>query len=96
MSITVTGRIAGCDFSFIHASLRAGAGVGIMPSFQAAASLADGSLQRVLPGWSQAAATLWFVYPASRHPPRKLTAFRDFVLESFAEPGAGGRRRAAP
>jgi DNA-binding transcriptional LysR family regulator len=93
-SAEVTGRVAGSDFAFIHAALRAGAGIGYLPSFQATRSLADGSLQRVLPGWHRLSATLWLVYPASRHVPRKVLAFRDFLLESFGEPGATGRRRA--
>jgi len=90
-SIEVTGRIGGSDFSFLHAALRAGAGIGVMPSFLTTQSVADGTLQRVLPAWSRSSATLWFVYPASRHLPRKVIAFRDFVLESFGQTAPRGR-----
>jgi DNA-binding transcriptional LysR family regulator len=85
-TVEVSGRIGGSDFAFLHAVLRAGAGIGIMPSFLATSALADGTLQRVLPGWSRTSATLYVVYPASRHVPRKVIAFRDFVLESFGQP----------
>jgi DNA-binding transcriptional LysR family regulator len=90
-TVDVTGRLAGADFAFVHAALRAGAGIGTMPSFLATRSLAEGTLVRVLPGWSQAAGTLFFVYPAARHVPRKVIAFRDFMLESFGRPVPRGR-----
>ena len=90
-TVEVTGRIGGSDFAFLHAVLRAGAGIGIMPSFLATAALSDGTLQRVLPAFRRTSATLYFVYPASRHVPRKVIAFRDFVLESFGQPAPRGR-----
>jgi DNA-binding transcriptional LysR family regulator len=82
---------AGRAFAFVHAALHAGAGIGSMPSFLATRSLAEGRLVRVLPGWSRASATVFFVYPAARHVPRKVIAFRDFVLESFGRPVPRGR-----
>jgi DNA-binding transcriptional LysR family regulator len=90
-SVDVTGRVAGADFAFVHAALRAGAGIGIMPSFLATRSLAEGSLVRVLPGFCRASATVFFVYPAARHVPRKVIALRDFMLESFGRPAPRGR-----
>jgi DNA-binding transcriptional LysR family regulator len=90
-SVDVTGRLAGADFAFVHAALRAGAGIGSMPSFLATRSLAEGSLVRVLPAFCRASATLFFVYPAARHVPRKVIALRDFVLESFGRPVPRGR-----
>ena len=83
---TVTGHLGGGDFAFLLSALRVGAGVGIMPSFLAARSVADGTLSRVLPGWSRTSSSLFFVYPAARHVPKKVLAFRDFVLESFGQP----------
>ena len=65
-----------------------------MPSFLTAHTLSDGTLQRVLPEWSRASATLYFVYPASRHVPRKVIAFRDSLSwESFG-PAPAPRPRA--
>lgn len=90
-TVDVTGRIGGSDFAFLHTVLRAGAGIGMMPSFLATAAIAEGTLQRVLPEWSRTSATLYFVYPASRHVPRKVIAFRDFVLETFGQPAPRGR-----
>jgi len=85
--VTVTGRIAGTDFAFVRAVLRAGAGIGLLPTFSAARDLTDGFLVRVLPEWSRAAGTLYVVYPQLRHVPKKVTAFRDFIVENAKQLG---------
>ncbi|UQA57238.1 LysR family transcriptional regulator [Polyangium aurulentum] len=82
-SVTLSGRINGRDFSFVRAALRAGAGVGSLPAFMATEDLAAGRLVRVLPSFGRAVGVLFVVYPAARHVPRKVIAFRDFVLESL-------------
>lgn len=81
-AMAVTGRIAATDFTFVRAVLRAGAGIGMLPAFSAARDVSDGHLVRVLPGWTRAAGTLYVVYPVTRHLPRKVAVFRDFVLEN--------------
>jgi len=81
-TVKVAGRIGATDFTFVRAVLRAGAGIGMLPAFSAARDVSEGHLVRVLPGWSRAAGTLYVVYPALRHQPKKVTAFRDFVLEN--------------
>jgi len=81
--VTVTGRIGGNDFAFLRAAARAGAGIAMLPAFPAGRDRDDEGLVRVLPGWSRPSASLYFVYPAGRHVPKKLVAFRDFVLEAF-------------
>ncbi len=83
--VTVTGRIGGNDFAFLRAAARASAGIAMLPTFPGCES-DDESLVRVLPGWSRPSASMFFVYPAGRHMPKKLVAFRDFVLESFGLP----------
>lgn len=85
--VVVTGRIGGGDFAFLRAALRTGAGIGLLPAFSAARDLAEGHLVRVLPGWSRAAGTLYVVYPVSRHVPKKVIAFRDFVLDHVKQLG---------
>jgi len=94
--VTVTGRIAGSDFAFLRSAVRAGAGIGLLPSFVGARDVAEGSLVRVLPAWSRSeasrsAASLCIVYPVARHVPKKVVAFRDFVLETFAQAAPRGR-----
>jgi DNA-binding transcriptional LysR family regulator len=84
-TVTVTGRLAGNDLTFIRAAVRAGAGIGVLPTFIAARDLAEGRLVKVLPAWAQAQGTVFVVYPAARHVPKKVIAFRDFVVESFKQ-----------
>jgi DNA-binding transcriptional LysR family regulator len=85
--VEVSGRIAGTDFAFNRALLRTGAGIGMLPAFSAARDLAEGNLARVLPGWSRPAGTIYVVYPVAKHVPRKVAAFRDFVLENAKQLG---------
>jgi DNA-binding transcriptional LysR family regulator len=75
------GRIACDDLLFVRDAVRAGAGLGLLPTFVAEPDVAAGHLVRVLPRLERPAGTLHIVSPASRHPPRKVTAFRDLVLE---------------
>jgi DNA-binding transcriptional LysR family regulator len=79
----LTGRVRTGDFVFARAAIRAGAGIGPLPSFLVGRELADGRLQHVLPGWSELAGPLYFVYPSARHVPKKVSAFREFVVECF-------------
>lgn len=79
--VGTAGRIACDDLLFVRDAVRAGAGLGMLPTFVAEPDLADGTLVRVLPRYERAAGALHIVTPASRHQPRKVTAFRDLVLE---------------
>ena len=84
-TVKVSGRIGSNDFSFVRSVVRSGAGIGGFPAFIAARDVTEGHLVRILPAWSRTAGTLYIVYPASPHLPKKVTAFRDFVVESFAQ-----------
>lgn len=77
------GRIVCDDMSFVRAAIREGAGLGILPTFLAEADVTTGALVRVLPRWTMHTGDLWMVSTAARHAPRKVTAFRDFVIESL-------------
>jgi DNA-binding transcriptional LysR family regulator len=88
--VTVTGRVGGNDFAFIRGVLRAGAGIGLLPSFQAARELSQGTLAPVLPEWSWPVGSVYIVYLAARPTPRKVVAFRDFMMESYPQLGTTG------
>jgi DNA-binding transcriptional LysR family regulator len=77
------GRIVCDDMSFVRAAIGAGAGLGILPTFLAEADVTTGALVRVLPRWTMRTGDLWIVSTAAKHAPRKVTAFRDFVVESL-------------
>jgi DNA-binding transcriptional LysR family regulator len=52
--------------------------------------VAAGRLVRVLPRYERPSSTLFLVTPAARHVPRKVTAFRDLLLEQLgARVGVG-------
>lgn len=74
-------RIACDDLLFARDAVRAGAGVGLLPTFLAEADVVAGRLVRVLPRFERPAGHLHIVTPAAKHVPRKVTAFRDLVLE---------------
>ncbi len=83
VTVEPRGRIVCDDMFFVQAALRAGAGIGALPNFVAAADVAAGNLVCALPRWSGLAGQLWLVSPGGRHPPRKVTAFRDFAMEAL-------------
>jgi len=74
-------RILTDDAHFVREATRAGAGVGAMPPYLAEAALTAGELVRVLGARHVAGAGIYLVYPSSKNLPRKVTAFRDFLLE---------------
>lgn len=70
------------DFFLIRELVRDGAGIGAMPSFVAEPHVREGFLEALpmndLPRWQGG---LFLVYPSSGQVSRKVTAFRDFLLE---------------
>lgn len=78
-------RVIGDDMMFVHRTVRAGAGLGLMPAFLAQPDLAAGTLVRVLPKIESKMGGLFLVHPPAQHVPRKVTAFRDFVVQHLAQ-----------
>ena len=74
------------DVLLLHGAVKAGMGLGVLPTFLTHDDLRAGHLVRVLPRVSTCSGTLYFVHPPAQHLPRKLTALRDHLLESL---GAG-------
>ena len=72
-----------CDDFFLVRSLVAhGAGVGLLPRFVADAHVRDGSLELVPVGSGPPlGADFILLYPSSGQVPRKVTAFRDFLID---------------
>ncbi len=69
------------DVFFCSQAVRAGLGIGAMPSFLTRADVESGAVVAVIPKWSREAGSLFFVHPRAQHVPSKVTAFRDFLLE---------------
>lgn len=83
----VQPRVSASEFSLLREAARAGGGVALMPAVMAEPLLQTGELVRVLPQWSISVGSLIMLYPSGGSPPRKVTAFRDFLLTAFK--GAG-------
>jgi DNA-binding transcriptional LysR family regulator len=74
-------RILCDDLLFVRDAVRAGVGVGLLPTFVAEPDVLAGSLVRIVPRFERPAGSLYIVMPAAKHVPGKVTAFRDLVLE---------------
>ncbi|HEX7489504.1 MAG TPA: LysR substrate-binding domain-containing protein, partial [Anaeromyxobacteraceae bacterium] len=86
-------RVVCDDLLFARDAMRAGAGIGLLPTFVAAPEVAAGALVRVLTTHERTAGYLHIVTPGGRHVSRKVTAFRDLALELLR--GDPTRRRLA-
>lgn len=69
------------DLLFVRDAIRSGAGIGYLPTFVADPDVVAGTLVRVLPRLERVAGNMYVVTPAARHVPRKVTAFRELVVE---------------
>ena len=79
------------DILTLRNLVRDGAGVGLLPQFVTEPYVAQGHLQRIMPSQALSAARHRIVYPSSGQVPRKVTAFRDFLVERVkARPLAAG------
>jgi DNA-binding transcriptional LysR family regulator len=77
-----TARFLCDDFFIIRDLVRDGVGVGMLPAFVADAYVRDGSIEPVAIGDRPAAVAAYvMLYPSSGEVPRKVAAFRDFLVE---------------
>jgi DNA-binding transcriptional LysR family regulator len=74
-------RIVCDDLLFVRDAVRAGAGIGLLPTFVAEPEVLAGSLVRIVPRLERQAGSLYVVTPAAKHVPAKVVAFRELVLE---------------
>jgi DNA-binding transcriptional LysR family regulator len=85
MVVRPRGRIVADDFLYVREAARAGAGIALLDALFTERDLADGTLVRVLPRYSlRGSGGLYLVHPATRHLPRKVAMFRDFLIEEAA------------
>jgi DNA-binding transcriptional LysR family regulator len=96
VGVAPRGRIVCDDLIFVRDAVRAGAGIGLLPTFVAEPDVLAGALVRVLPRHERTAGWLHVVTPAAKHVPPKVTAFRDLVLEIVRLRWAGAAPAKAP
>lgn len=75
------GPICCDDIFFVREAVRAGAGIGVIPTFLVDKDLARGRLVTVLPQYHTLAAYVYIIRPGTREVPRRVRAFNDFLLE---------------
>ncbi|MDX2009224.1 MAG: LysR substrate-binding domain-containing protein [Myxococcaceae bacterium] len=72
------------DFLLARDLLRDGVGVGVLPTFVARAYVREGLLEEVsVTGLPAMGGELVMLYPSSGQTPRKVTAFRDVLVEAL-------------
>lgn len=83
--VEVRGPLGADDLSFVRRALLGGIGVGILPSFTCARDVERGRLVRLLPSYRAFDAPIHLVYPSARYVPRRVAAFRDFLITSLSD-----------
>lgn len=74
-------RVAADDMLVTREMLRAGVGIGMLPSFLAEPDVATGALARVLPRWDLREGHVYVVVPSQRQLAPKVRAFRELLIE---------------
>jgi DNA-binding transcriptional LysR family regulator len=74
-------RIVCDDFLFVRDAVRAGAGIGLLPTFVAEPEVLAGALVRIVHRFERPAGSLFIVTPEAKHVPGKVSAFRELVVE---------------
>lgn len=74
-------RVSADDMLFARGACVAGVGLALLPSFTARDDVAAGRLVRVLPKAELPTGALYLVHAPTAHVPKKVTAFRDYLLE---------------
>lgn len=75
------GRVSSSEILFVRELIRAGDGIGFLPTFLAQADVDSGVLVRVLPKASAFTGYVWLVRPVTKHVPARVAAFRDFITD---------------
>lgn len=81
----VKPRLVVNEMQFLRETVKAGAGIGPLPSFLTHADVAAGALVRVLPKWGPAPVAVHLVQPSRKHQSPTAKAFRAMVLDVLAQ-----------
>ncbi len=87
VSVPVQGNISANEAMTLQRAALAGAGIAMLPTYQAAPALHSGELLRLLPQAKPRELNLNAVYTSRKHMPATLRSMLDFLAERFtAEP----------
>jgi DNA-binding transcriptional LysR family regulator len=79
--IAFTPRMVCRDFVLLHAAVRAGLGIALLPESVVREDLQSGALARVLPQWNTPQGVLHVVFPSRRGMLPAVRALIDFLAE---------------
>ncbi len=74
--VVARGRVDADEMGFVQSMLLAGHGIGLLPAFLAASSVAAGRLERVLPRHAVRGPAMHVVWPSRRFEPAAVVRFR--------------------
>lgn len=87
VSVPVQGNISANEASTLLSATLAGAGISLLPSYQAGVHVHRGDLVRLLPDAEPRVMNIYAVYASRKHMPAALRSMLDFLAERFtAEP----------
>ncbi len=85
VSVPITGTITSNEATTLLRVTLAGAGVAMLPSYQAGDYIRRGELVRLLPGAEPRQMNIYAVYASRKHMPSALRSLLDFLVERFPE-----------
>ena len=86
VSVPVQGNITANEASTLLSAALAGAGITLLPSYQAATYVQRGELVRLLPEAEPRVMTIYAVYASRKHMPATLRSMLDFLASRFTDP----------
>ncbi|KTT02010.1 MULTISPECIES: LysR family transcriptional regulator [Pseudomonas] len=91
VAVPVKGNISANESLTLQRAVAAGAGIALLPSYQAAAALRSAELVRLLPEARPQTLDLTAVYTSRKHMPATLRTLLDFLVQRFEEEPAWDR-----
>ena len=85
VAVPVQGNISANEASTLLSATLAGAGVSLLPTYQAGIHVQQGTLVRLLPQAEPRVLNIYAVYASRKHMPATLRSLLDFLAERFTE-----------
>lgn len=84
--VTVSGTVSANSVMILTEAAQNAVGIALLPSFCTGQAVADGSLERILPGFEGPHRHLYIAYEGNRMSPRRIRLFIDFMVRRLKQP----------